>query len=72
VLPDDLQALAVPVLAHRIIPTAESQLARRTTDAIVADLITRLPLPTDRPRSPYDTRQRPAASSANPYDPRRR
>jgi MoxR-like ATPase len=64
VLPDDLQALAVPVLAHRIIPTAEAQLARRTTDAVVADLVHRLPLPTDRQRSPYDTR--------NQYDPRRR
>jgi MoxR-like ATPase len=36
VLPDDLQTLAVPVLAHRIIPTAEAQLGRRTTDAVVA------------------------------------
>ncbi|HEX5541603.1 MAG TPA: MoxR family ATPase [Micromonospora sp.] len=53
VLPDDLQALAVPVLAHRIIPTADAQLARRTTDAIVADLVHRLPLPHDRQRSPY-------------------
>jgi MoxR-like ATPase len=51
VLPDDLQALAVPVLAHRIIPTAEAQLSRRTTDAVVADLIHRLPVPVDR-RSP--------------------
>jgi len=59
VVPDDLQALAVPVLAHRIIPTAESQLARRTTDAIVSELVHRLPLPTDRQaRSPYDTRAR--------------
>jgi MoxR-like ATPase len=59
VLPDDLQALAVPTLAHRVIPTAEAQLSRRTTDAILADLVHRLPLPTDRqPRSPYDTRQR--------------
>jgi MoxR-like ATPase len=58
VLPDDLQTLAVPVLAHRIIPTAEAQLGRRTTDAIVADLVHRLPLPTDRQRSPYDTRRR--------------
>ncbi|HWG97881.1 MAG TPA: MoxR family ATPase [Pilimelia sp.] len=56
VLPDDLQALAVPVLAHRIIPTADAQLSRRTTDAIVADLVHRLPLPHDRQRSPYDTR----------------
>jgi MoxR-like ATPase len=54
VLPDDLQNLAVPVLAHRIIPTAEAQLGRRTTDAIVADLIHRLPLPTDRQRSVYE------------------
>ncbi|WP_432829405.1 AAA family ATPase [Dactylosporangium sp. CA-092794] len=61
VLPDDLQALAVPVLAHRVIPTAEAQLSRRTTDAIIAELVHRLPLPTDRQqRSPYDTRpQRP-------------
>src|SRR4051812_26429598 len=51
VLPDDLQSLAVPVLAPRIIPTAEAQLNRRTTDAIVADLVHRLPLPVDR-RSP--------------------
>jgi MoxR-like ATPase len=67
VLPDDLQSLAVPVLAHRIIPTAEAQLARRTTDSILADLITRLALPTDRQRSPYDTRQRQQAPT-NPYD----
>jgi MoxR-like ATPase len=59
VLPDDLQALAVPVLAHRIIPTAEAQLSRRTTDAIAADLVHRLALPSERqPRSPYDTRRR--------------
>lgn len=56
VLPDDLQALAVPVLAHRIIPTADAQLNRRTTDAIVAEIVHRLPLPHDRSRSPYDTR----------------
>ncbi|WP_306212723.1 AAA family ATPase [Actinoplanes sp. RD1] len=56
VLPDDLQALAVPVLAHRIIPTADAQLNRRTTDTIVAEIVHRLPLPHDRSRSPYDTR----------------
>ena len=57
VLPDDLQALAVPVLAHRIIPTADAQLNRRTTDAIVAEILHRLPLPHERSRSsPYDTR----------------
>jgi MoxR-like ATPase len=55
VVPDDLQTLAVPVLAHRIIPTADAQLARRTTDAILSELVHRLPVPHDR-RSPYDTR----------------
>jgi MoxR-like ATPase len=55
VLPDDLQNLAVPVLAHRVIQTAEAQLGRRTTDAIVADLVHRLPLPIDRQRAPHDS-----------------
>jgi MoxR-like ATPase len=75
VVPDDLQALAVPVLAHRIIPTAEASLGRRTTDAIVAEIVHRLPLPTDRtPRSPYQTRTStpPPATSQSPYDQRRR
>jgi MoxR-like ATPase len=58
VLPDDLQNLAVPVLAHRVIHTAEAQLGRRTTDSIVSDIVHRLPLPVDRQRSPYDTRSR--------------
>ena len=66
VLPDDLQTLAVPVLAHRIIPTADAQLNRRTTDAIVAEIVHRLPLPHDRSRSPYDTRN----TGAVQYEPR--
>nr|WP_232344891.1 MULTISPECIES: MoxR family ATPase [Actinoplanes] len=53
VLPDDLQALAVPVFAHRIIPTADAQLARRTTDTIVSEIVHRLPLPVAN-RNPYD------------------
>src|SRR5215475_1471346 len=74
VVPDDLQALAVPVLAHRIIPTAEAQLSRRTTDAIVADIVHRLPLPTERTaRTSYPTRSAAPPSQPNtPYDPRRR
>jgi MoxR-like ATPase len=70
-LPDDLQALAVPVLAHRIIPTADAQLARRTTDAIVADLVHRLPLPGERRRSPYDTRPPTPDTGRARYQPRR-
>jgi len=66
VLPDDLQALAVSVLAHRIIPTADAQLSRRTTDAIVSDLIHRLPLPHERQRSPYEPRRPDADQAGGP------
>ncbi|WP_031071842.1 AAA family ATPase, partial [Streptomyces sp. NRRL WC-3742] len=45
VIPDDIQRLAVPVLAHRLMPTAETQLNRRTTEQIVAEIVARLPLP---------------------------
>ena len=44
VLPDDVQGLAVSVLAHRLLPTAEAQVGRRTTEAVVRDLLTRVPL----------------------------
>ncbi len=73
VVPDDVQALAVPVLAHRIIPTAEAQLNRRTTDAIVADVVHRLPLPTDRTRPTSRAAVPPPSTGANSqYDQRRR
>jgi MoxR-like ATPase len=45
VLPDDVQELAVPVLAHRLIPTAEAQVSRRAAEDVVADLVERLSLP---------------------------
>ena len=45
VIPDDLQALAVPVLAHRLLPTAETVLGRRTTEQVVRDLVLQLPIP---------------------------
>ena len=45
VLPDDVQAVAVPVLAHRLIPTGETQLARRSTADVLTDLIQRVRVP---------------------------
>lgn len=45
VLPDDIQALAVPVLAHRLLPTAEAQLSRRSAEQVVQELVQRLPIP---------------------------
>ena len=45
VLPDDIQALAVPVLAHRLLLSAEAQVARRTTAAVVTDVVASVPVP---------------------------
>jgi MoxR-like ATPase len=48
VLPDDVQTLASSVLAHRLLPTPEVQISRRTTESVVADLVARVPVPDDR------------------------
>jgi MoxR-like ATPase len=45
VLPDDVQALLVPVLAHRLIATGETQLARRTTADVLHEIVRRVPVP---------------------------
>lgn len=49
VLPDDVQQLAVPVLAHRLLPSTESRLSGRTTARIVEDVVERTPLPAPVP-----------------------
>ncbi|HET7304460.1 MAG TPA: AAA family ATPase [Segeticoccus sp.] len=48
VLPDDVQALVAPVLAHRIILTGESQLAHRSAADVLRDLVHRVPVPGTR------------------------
>jgi MoxR-like ATPase len=45
VLPDDVRALAQPVLAHRLLPTPEAQISRRTTSDILTDLLARVAVP---------------------------
>ena len=45
VLPDDVQALAVPVLAHRLLPSAEAMVGRDLPERVLASLVRRLPLP---------------------------
>jgi MoxR-like ATPase len=45
VLPDDVQTLAVPVLAHRLLPSAEAMVGRDLPEQVLANLIRRLPLP---------------------------
>lgn len=45
VLPDDLQHIAEPVLAHRVLPTAEAQLEQRGPQRIITDLVQHVPVP---------------------------
>jgi MoxR-like ATPase len=52
VVPDDLQALADAVLSHRLLLSAEAQIARRSTSAVVADVIARVPVPASAARRP--------------------
>ncbi|MFD6097878.1 AAA family ATPase [Nocardiopsis flavescens] len=48
VVPDDVQNLAVPVLAHRLLPGPQAQMERMTAEQIVAKLVARLPVPAPR------------------------
>ncbi|MGZ4656493.1 MAG: AAA family ATPase [Blastococcus sp.] len=48
VLPDDVQALAGPVLAHRLLLTADAALGHRSTEQVVADLLATVPVPRGR------------------------
>ena len=45
VIPDDIQALAAPVLAHRLLPTAEALVERKLPEQVVARLVEQTPLP---------------------------
>ena len=44
VLPDDVQTIALPVLAHRLILSGESQLARRTAEDVLREILRRVPV----------------------------
>ncbi|WP_425433611.1 AAA family ATPase [Kineococcus rhizosphaerae] len=48
VLPDDVQALAVPVVAHRLLLTADALLAGRDGADVVTDVLRTTALPTPR------------------------
>ncbi len=45
VIPDDIQTLAAPVLAHRLLPTAESLVERKQPEQVIARLVEQTPLP---------------------------
>jgi MoxR-like ATPase len=48
VLPDDVQGMAVPVLAHRLLLTPDAAASRRTAEQVVADLLRTVPVPRGR------------------------
>lgn len=47
VLPDDVKALANPVLAHRLIASTEARLSGHTPAKIVSEIVARTPVPTE-------------------------
>jgi MoxR-like ATPase len=46
VLPDDVQRLALPVLAHRIIPAASATVAGRSPEELISDIVAHTAIPT--------------------------
>jgi len=44
-VPDDLHAVAIPVLAHRLVLSPEAQAARRSPAELVRNLLQRVPVP---------------------------
>ncbi len=45
VIPDDVQTLAGPVLAHRLLPTAEAVVSRELPEQVLTRIMSRVPLP---------------------------
>jgi MoxR-like ATPase len=48
VIPDDIQQLAVQVLAHRLLPTVEASMSGRTTEASLKQIVAGVAMPETR------------------------
>jgi MoxR-like ATPase len=48
VIPDDVQELAVQVLAHRMLPTVEASMSGRSTEAALKQIVAAVPMPESR------------------------
>jgi MoxR-like ATPase len=44
-IPDDIKALAIPVLAHRLIVSADAAMSGRNAETILADTLDEVPVP---------------------------
>ena len=51
VLPDDLRTLALPVLAHRLLPSVEAAMSGRSTTDILEAIVAAVPVPGGAPLS---------------------
>jgi len=45
VTPDDVQELAIPCLAHRLLLTGEARLARKSAETVVSDILDSVAVP---------------------------
>ena len=48
VTPDDVQELAIPCLAHRLLLTGEARLAHKSAEAVLSDILQAIPVPPSR------------------------
>jgi MoxR-like ATPase len=58
VTPDDIRALAFPVMAHRLIPAAQTLSSQNTCELVVNDIVQRTPVPDVYGRSGRSSRGR--------------
>jgi MoxR-like ATPase len=47
VLPDDVKDLAMPVLAHRLVPTTDARIRGRTAEDVLEDVLEQMPVPVE-------------------------
>jgi MoxR-like ATPase len=45
VIPEDVKALAAPVLSHRVIVTADAVMTGRSGDAVLTEILGEVPVP---------------------------
>ena len=48
VTPDDIQELAIPCLAHRLLLTGEARLARKSAETVISEILQSVPVPPSR------------------------
>jgi MoxR-like ATPase len=48
VLPDDVKALAGPVLAHRLLLSADAEVLGRSGSSVVEEVLAAVPVPTEQ------------------------